>query len=102
MNDVKCSLVVVLLSLLLCVCVRVRMCSHSWRVVLRSACDLLTGEEVDCCSRIVQLCCDSLLAVYVASSECDPTKLAAAAAAAAAAETSQNTAECAKLSIANT
>jgi len=52
--------------------------SHSWRVVLRSACDLLTGEEVDCCYRIVQLCCDSLLAVYVASS--DPSKLAAAAA----------------------
>ena len=66
------------------------MCSHSWRVVLRSPCDLLTGEEVECCSRVVQLCCDSLLAVYVASS--DPTKLAAAAAA----ETSQNTTECAK------
>ena len=52
--------------------------SHSWRAVLRSSCDVLTGDEIECCCRVVQLCCDSLLAVYVASS--DPSKFGAAAA----------------------
>jgi len=45
-------------------------CSQSWRVVLRASCDLLlTEDEVECCSRVVELCCDSPLAVYAASGD---------------------------------